>query len=99
MSATRKRITLEVRRILLRDWDPIGIQDLPEKYRRAATDEYDSYIGPIVEMILAGQPQQEIAHFLYDSEVQDMGGRRDRGFADAAAAKLVDLRALMTSGK
>jgi hypothetical protein len=26
--------------ILLRDWDPIGINDVPE-----ARDEYDSYIG------------------------------------------------------
>ncbi|HEY1260049.1 MAG TPA: hypothetical protein VGF34_12460 [Stellaceae bacterium] len=99
MSEMRKRITKEVRRILLSDWDPIGVQDLPENYRRAATDEYDSYIDPILGMLLAGRSQQEIADFLYDTEVRDMGGRRDRASAGAAAAKLVDLHVLMTSGK
>ena len=99
MSEMRKRITNEVRRFLLSEWDPIGVQDLPEKYRQAAADEYDSYIDPILVMLLAGRSQQEIADFLYDTEVRDMGGRRDRGSADAAAAKLVDLHVLMTSGK
>jgi hypothetical protein len=99
MSEMSKRITVEVRRILLGDWDPIGVQDFPEKYHRAAADEYDSYIGPIVGMLSAGRSRQEIADFLYDTEVRDMGGRRDRSAADAAAAKLVDVRALITSGK
>ncbi|HZU90450.1 MAG TPA: hypothetical protein VE993_14450 [Stellaceae bacterium] len=99
MSEMKKRITAEVRRILLGDWDPIGIRDLPEKYRRAATDEYDSYIGAIIGMLSADRSQQEIANFLYDTEIRDMGGRRDRAAADAAAAKLVYLRALMASGK
>jgi hypothetical protein len=99
MSEVRKRITAEVRRILLGDWDPIGVQDLPEEYRRAATDEYDSYISAIVGMLSADRSQREIADFLYDTEIRDMGGRRDRSAADAAAAKLVDVRALMTSGK
>jgi hypothetical protein len=95
----RQKITAEVRRILLRDWDPIGVQDLPEKYRRAATDEYDSYINPRVYMLLADRSQREIADFLYDIEVRDMGGRRDRGSADAAAARLADLHAMVISAK
>ena len=99
MSETRERITAETKRILLGDWDPIGVHDLPENYCRAATDEYDSYITPIIGMLLAGKSQQEIADFLYDTEVRNMGGRGDRGSADAAAAKLVGLRAMMTLGK
>lgn len=99
MSEMRKTITKKVRRILLSEWDPIGVQDFPEKHRQAATDEYDSYIDPILAMLLAGRSQQEIADFLYDIEVRDMGGRRDRGAAGAAAAKLVDRHVLMTSGK
>jgi hypothetical protein len=31
-----------VRRVLLEDWDPIGIRDVPQ-----ASDEYDSYVMPI----------------------------------------------------
>ena len=50
-------------------------------------------------MLSAGRPQREIADFLYHIEIRDMGGRRDRGCADAAAAQLVELHVLMTSGK
>lgn len=99
MSESRKRIAVEVRRVLLADWDPIGVRDLPGKYRHAAADEYDSYIDPVIRMLLAGKSKEEVADFLYDTEVRNMGGRRDRSAANAAAAKLVGLRAMMTLGK
>jgi hypothetical protein len=99
MSDVSKAITAKVRQVLLGYWDPIGVQDLPEKYRQAATDEYDSYIGAVVGMLTAHRSQQEIADFLYDTEIRDMGGRRGRAPAETAAAALVDLRALATSEK
>ena len=91
MSETRKRIIAGIREILLADWDPIGVREFPEKYRRAANDEYDSYIAPLIEMLSAGKSVQDVADFLYDVEVRRMGRRRDRTCADAAARKLVDI--------
>ena len=35
-----------IRRILLNDWDPIGVADIAE-----AQDEYDSYVGKIYGML------------------------------------------------
>jgi len=38
----------EIRRVLLQAWDPIGIKDEPN-----AQGEYDSYIGPIYELLVS----------------------------------------------
>jgi hypothetical protein len=38
-----------VRQILLHDWDPIGIQDVPE-----ASDEYDRYVDKAYVMLMDG---------------------------------------------
>jgi hypothetical protein len=37
-----RKIQESIRLVLLRDWDPIGVQDVPE-----AQDEYDSYVGGV----------------------------------------------------
>ena len=99
MSDLRTAITAKVRQVLLGDWDPIGVQGLPEEYRQAATDEYDAYMGPVVGMLMTDRSQKEIADYLYDTEIREMGGRRDRAAADAAAARLVALRVLAPSEK
>ena len=39
ITKNKKFLLDEIQKILLREWDPIGIQDIPE-----AQDEYDSYI-------------------------------------------------------
>jgi hypothetical protein len=49
----------KVRTILLRDWDPIGVNDLPE-----AQDEYDSYVQPISEMLKQGKDVNEVYAYL-----------------------------------
>ena len=98
MSEPEERVRA-VRQILLGDWDPIGVQNFPDRYRQATADEYDSYIGPVIGMLRAGRSKNEIADFLYDTEIRSMGIRRDRGAADVTAEKLVDLRALLAAGK
>lgn len=98
MSEISETIMARAKQVLLGDRDPIGVQNLPEKYRRAATDEYDASTGPIVGMLLADRSEQEIANFLYDTEVRSIGRRRSRGAADLAAAKLVDLRVGVMTG-
>ena len=41
------------RQVLLADWDPIGIRDVPQ-----ARDEYDGYAATIVRMLAGGASRQ-----------------------------------------
>ena len=44
--AESRRIRVQIRRVLLHTWDPIGIQD-----EQNAQDEYDGYIGRIYGLL------------------------------------------------
>jgi len=60
-----KSFISDIRSVLLNDWDPIGVGDIP-----GASDEYDRYIGPIMG-ILAQKPSVEaIAALLEEIEKQ-----------------------------
>ncbi len=50
-----QEITQQIREILMRDWDPIGVPNLP-------ADEYDMYIGSIYGLIVRGASVDEIEH-------------------------------------
>jgi hypothetical protein len=66
---TRRAILTErVSQILHYDWDPIGIAGIPE-----ARDEYDSYVTPIVQLLLKGQGRTAIAAHLDRLERELMG--------------------------
>ena len=54
--------------ILLRDWDPIGINDVPE-----AHDEYDSYIGGVYRLLASDCSIDQIVDYLATIESQTMG--------------------------
>jgi hypothetical protein len=75
-----------VRSILLTDWDPIGIQDVPQ-----ASDEYDQYVNALAKMVIARTPAPELSKRLLEIETQAMGlaGNRDR--ARAVADKLAKI--------
>jgi hypothetical protein len=88
--AARTRLDRAVREILLKEWDPVAIQELPEQFRVANADEYDAYVQPIVDMIASGQSMDALADHLHDIETRNMG----RGRAAAAALKLHELEAL-----
>lgn len=49
----------EIRQVLLHDWDPIGVADVPE-----AQDEYDSYIGGVYRLLVGGARPKVIAQHL-----------------------------------
>lgn len=50
----------EIRRVLLQIWDPIGVKHVAQ-----AQDEYDSYIGDIHDLLIAGAANEVIeAHLL-----------------------------------
>ena len=67
----------EIARVLLDVWDPIGIADEP-----LAQDEYDAYIGPILELLLHRASDEELMDYLYSVVWKSMGlspplGRQD----------------------
>ena len=70
-----KRYHGEIRRILLHDWDPIGVSDVPE-----AQDEYDSYVGGVYRLLITKATPQQVFDFLWDVETVRMGlsGSRSR---------------------
>ena len=58
----------ELRRLLMDGWDPIGVRDIPE-----ASDEYDSYLGPIASRLRKGATADELAAYLTEVEEVQMG--------------------------
>jgi hypothetical protein len=59
---------VEVRRILMDEWDPIGVQDLP-----SAADEYDRYGRVIGLMLLQGVRLAELETYLHRVRTDYMG--------------------------
>ena len=57
-----------VHRILLEQWDPLGVNEHPE-----AEDEYDSYIPGVIKLLLNGSTASAIAVHLGGIAVDIMG--------------------------
>ena len=58
----------ELRRILMEEWDPIGVRGFPE-----AADEYDGYLGPLAARLGEGASAEAIAEYLTEIEEDRMG--------------------------
>ena len=73
----------QINRVLLRDWDPIGVGDDPE-----ASDEYESYVYGVFRLLLDGAGEDAVAAYLLDVERGRMGldGTSDRHRLAAARA-------------
>jgi len=83
-----------IRRILLQDWDPIGVADVAE-----AQDEYDSYIGKIYGMLIRHEPRHKLVDHLWWIETDSMGLAGNHQHTEAIADRLLNLRdELETSG-
>jgi hypothetical protein len=63
-----RRIRTEIRDVLMREWDPIGVKDEP-----MAADEYDMYLGDIYSLLADGAPETFIASHLRNIEIKRMG--------------------------
>jgi hypothetical protein len=63
-----KEIQAEIRKVLMNEWDPIGVADIPE-----AQDEYDSYIPQVITLLLKSATPEEIAEYLSTVEAREMG--------------------------
>ena len=56
----------QVREVLNRDWDPIGVADI-------VGDEYDGYIGEIHSLLAKHASEKDISDYLLSVEVERMG--------------------------
>lgn len=63
-----RSIRVEIRHVLMRKWDPIGVREEPN-----AQDEYDSYIDDVFALIVKRASENEIAKYLLWVETERMG--------------------------
>ena len=80
--------THKVRKVLLADWDPIGVGDEPH-----AHDEYDDYVWPVYRLLTSGGSREAVEQLLLSIEKTNMGLDLDNEYAKSrrgkAAEKLV----------
>jgi hypothetical protein len=78
----------EIQKILLNEWDPIGIQGIPE-----AQDEYDSYVSDVYKLIQSKRTESEVFDYLWGVETEHMGLSGDKKHTQTIAHKLFKLSA------
>lgn len=61
------RIQSEIREVLYRNWDPIGVSG------EAPNDEYDAYIGGIYRLLTSTRSVSDIAEHLQRLETEKIG--------------------------
>ena len=66
--AASRAFRRDIRRILLQEWDPIGVADEP-----MAADEYEDYVFGVFRLLLDGAPASAIAAHLAEIERARMG--------------------------
>jgi hypothetical protein len=59
---------LQIRQVLINDWDPIGIHNEPN-----ALDEYDGYISEIYRRLVDGESVAELQAYLFSVVSDRMG--------------------------
>jgi len=82
-----KQLHKSVRSLLLDEWDPIGVNDVPE-----ANDEYDAYVRGVHKLLTTGKGATEVFDYLWWVETEHMGLPGDRQATLAVAEKLSELR-------
>jgi len=75
-----------IKKVLLEEWDPIGVGDIPE-----AQDEYDSYVPEIYKMLVSGKPKYDIFEYLWWLETEHMGLTGDQQRTEIFAEQLCKL--------
>lgn len=72
--------------VLMKDWDPIGIQDVP-----SAADEYHAYIERFTGLLRRHASISTLAENLLRIETEEIGLAGDRGRALRVASILREL--------
>ena len=89
-TAEERAFYFAVHELLLREWDPIGVADVPQ-----AHDEYSSYDAQVFQLLRASATARQVAEYLASIEVERMGFATHpdsvRRLTDGVAAKLVTL--------
>jgi hypothetical protein len=62
-----REITNKIREVLMSQWDPIGVADIPE-----AADEYDMYIGGVFGLLARRASPEDVCAYLRRIEVERM---------------------------
>lgn len=75
-----------IRKVLVDEWDPIGVRGVP-----GAVDEYDSYIGRIYQILRGSRSTIEIVDFLARIELEEVGVQTSGEVRSQVATKLLDL--------
>src|SRR5947209_19773401 len=75
-----------IREVLLREWDPIGVAEMP-----GAADEYDSYISQVHGLLIRREPLHKLIDFLWWVETEHMGLAGNRRRAEQVAERLLRL--------
>jgi hypothetical protein len=75
--------SLELRGILLTEWDPLLVGDAPQ-----AQDEYDAYLAPLGSALRAGAGRQAVVDYLVDCE-QRMGFKPSAAQLEGIAGQIV----------
>jgi len=76
----------EIKRILLQEWDPIGVSGIPE-----AADEYDAYAFHVFTSLHQGETPGLISAYLDRLETEDLGLSVSSGRSREVAQKIFAL--------
>lgn len=88
-----KEIQDEIREVLFREWDPIGVNDMPE-----LSDEYNAYVGKVYRTLISGCSLRELMTLLHTIESEDIGTScRDKSGPMEAAIKLLEIDVRLSS--
>jgi hypothetical protein len=92
--ARAREIMRQIGTILLQDWDPLGVNHIPE-----AREEYESYVGGVYRLLASRANAAEIAEHLRKIEFRQMGlGRATIELLMPVAEKLVALNVPLERG-
>ena len=81
------RYQAAIRRILLVEWDPIGVGEIAE-----AQDEYDSHVPQICRLLITHVARETLVNHLWQLETEDMGLPGNPRHTEAIADRLLRLR-------
>jgi len=83
--AEAERYLTAIKAALLKEWDPIGVKDVPQ-----AQDEYDSY-APHIYTLLTTRTLRELSDYLWWLETEHMGLTGDREATEQFAERLLSI--------
>jgi len=86
-----KELISGVRNILFSEWDPVGVNDNPN-----LQDEYDRYIGRIIQMLSEDSSIHDLVKLLKDIEVNEIGCSTSDAIVFNTAKKLLKLKNIYT---